>query len=93
MLLYYQVTGKSLEFDYFLENLEIDQGLISSFFEKFKEEVSRRLIFLFIKETPKVILKSVLNDTEIFSSSSVAAITRISYDDNGRILGANIILI
>jgi hypothetical protein len=88
-------NGSDIIFDYYLDDLNIDDSVVDSYFIELSSRLSSGLgqAVLFNKgDSGSDLSIRCSGDLSLFSSSTVAAVTQISYDDDGQILAANIIL-
>jgi len=93
--LYLEPRSAEIIFDYNLTPLELDTSAVNNFFENFKtilsNELNVKLVFNEDVSGSKFSIETS-SDTSLFSSNSVAAITQISSDSFGEIIGAKIII-
>ena len=81
--------------DYDLSGLNIDSSVIDSFLFKFSDEISSSLgieLSFSSASTGSSYKLITSNDTSVFSSSSIAAVTKISFEDTGDIISSEIII-
>ena len=81
--------------DYDLSGLNIESSTIESFFLEFSEEISNSLgveLSFSNASTGSPYKLTTSNDTSVFSNSSIAAVTKISFEDTGEIISSEIII-
>ena len=93
--LFISSNNESLTFDFNVSIPNVDPALIESYLLELGISLTSQVgieVNFYSGDSGSTFTIEGSDDPDIFSSSTVAAVTKISYDESGEILGANIIL-
>lgn len=88
-------VGEEVVVDYDLSSLDVDEAKVDSYLLELSNKLSEDLGFevIFFKGISGSAYQiKISDDSTIFTSSSIAAVTKLSFEDDGDILSAEIII-